>query len=143
MVVILNRDAILGANDLPFEDVNVPEWGGSVRVRTMNGMERDEFRVAVADGAEGQTPMGLFEAAMLAACVVDEAGARVFSISDVAALRIKSAAVLDRVAAVAMRINGLAQGAQQEAAKNSESDQSADSGSASLSPSAEASASAS
>ena len=30
---LLSRDAILQAQDLPHEDVEVPEWGGMVRVR--------------------------------------------------------------------------------------------------------------
>ena len=32
MTIILNRDAILGAQDIPTEDIPVPEWGGSVRI---------------------------------------------------------------------------------------------------------------
>jgi hypothetical protein len=36
----LGRDAILAAEDLPSDDVEVPQWGGKVRVRSMSGAQR-------------------------------------------------------------------------------------------------------
>lgn len=129
-MTLLTKSAILGVNDLKHEDVHVPQWGGSVRVRTMMGLERDEFRTAISQGAGG-TPVGKFSAALLAACIVDESGARLFSADDMAELQKKSAASLDAPAAVAMRLNGLGGGAVEAAVKNSESGQSADSGSGS------------
>lgn len=129
-MTLLTKSAILGVNDLKHEDVHVPQWGGSVRVRTMTGLERDEFRTAISQGeGAGGTPVGKFSAALLAACIVDESGARLFSADDMAALQKKSAASLDAPAAVAMRLNGLGGGAVEAAVKNSESGQSADSGS--------------
>lgn len=127
---ILDRSAILGADDLKHEDVDVPAWGGSVRVRTMTGQERDEFRAAIATD-EGGTPVGKFAAALLVVTVVDEAGARLFSAADMDALQKKSAASLDAPATVAMRLNGLGGVAVEEAVKNSEADQNAASGSGS------------
>ena len=40
---LLTKSAILGINDLKHEDVPVPQWGGTVRVRAMTGQERDEI----------------------------------------------------------------------------------------------------
>ena len=40
----LSRDAILQREDIKTEDVEVPEWGGTVRVRGMSGVQRDAFR---------------------------------------------------------------------------------------------------
>lgn len=125
---LLSKSAILGAADLKHEDVHVPAWGGTVRIRAMTGQERDEFRSAIAT-EEGHVPVGRFAAALLVACIVDEAGERLFSESDMAAVQKKSAASLDGPAAVAMRLNGLGGQAVEEAVKNSEADQSADSGS--------------
>jgi hypothetical protein len=113
-MTLLSKSAILGADDLKIEDVTVPQWGGVVRIRTMTGQERDEFRAATTT-TEGSTPLGQFFAALLAACIVDEAGERIFSIDDMAALRAKSAQSLDAAAAVAMRLNGLAGEAIEEA----------------------------
>lgn len=126
---LLNKSAILGAKDLKHEDVPVPEWGGSVRVRVMTGAERDEFRNAIASD-EGHAPIGKVSAALLVATCIDEAGERLFSVEDMAALQEKSAASLDGLATVAMRLNGLGGSAVQDAVKNSTSDQSDDSGSA-------------
>ena len=126
---LLTKSAILGASDLKHEDVEVPQWGGSVRVRMMNGIERDEFRAAIAD--DGLVPVGRFSAALLAATCIDEAGVRLFSMDDMEALQAKSAKSLDAPAAVAMRLNGLGGAAVEEAAKNFESGQSGDSGSGS------------
>lgn len=36
IMTILTKQAILTAQDLKTEDVAVPEWGGEVRVRTLN-----------------------------------------------------------------------------------------------------------
>jgi hypothetical protein len=132
--MLLTKDAILAANDLKHEDVPVPEWGGTVRVRVMTGVERDEFRAAIS--GEKQVPIGKFSAALLAATVIDESGARLFSITDVEALQAKSAASMDKPTAVAMRLNGLGEKAAEDALKNSEADQSADSGSGSPATSA-------
>jgi len=131
---LLNKAAILGVEDLKHEDVPVPAWGGTIRLRTMTGAERDEFRAAAAAG-EGGVPMGKFSAILLAATAVDESGARMFTLDDVEALGEKSAEALDTVVAVAMRLNGLGGAAVSDAEKNSASTQSDDSGSASRSPS--------
>lgn len=126
---LLTKSAILAASDLPHEDVEVPEWGGSVRVRMMTGLERDQFRAAIA--SEDGIPVGKFAAALLAVTCIDEGGERLFSMEDIEALQAKSAASIDGPAAVAMRLNGLAGRAVEDAQKNSSSDQSDDSGSGS------------
>lgn len=135
-MTLLNKAAIIAASDLAHEDVPVKEWGGTVRVRTMTGIERDEFRTAIA--SEDGIPVGKFSAALLAATLIDENGDRLFSVDDLAALQAKSASSLDGPAAVAMRLNGLGGSAVQDASKNSEADQSADSGSGSPKNSAKA-----
>jgi hypothetical protein len=128
---LLNKSAILGAADLKHEDVPVPAWGGTVRVRMMTGAERDEFRTMAAQYEEG-IPPARFAAALLALTCIDESGARVFTLDDIEALEAKSAGSVDVPAAVAMRINRMGGAAVEEAAKNSASGQSDDSGSALL-----------
>lgn len=124
---LLSKTAILESSDLAHEDVPVPEWGGTVRVRAMNGAERDEFRSAIS--GDGPVPIGKFSAALLVATIVDENGDRLFSAEDMDALQAKSAKSLDVPAEVAMRLNGLGVKASEAAAKNSVSTQSDDSGS--------------
>lgn len=125
---LLTKSAILGAADLKHEDVDVPQWGGSVRVRVMTGAERDEFRAAIAT-EDGSLPVGKFSAALVAATCIDEHGERLFTMADVEALQAKSAASIDGPASAAMRLNGLGGQAVAVAVKNSESIQSDDSGS--------------
>lgn len=126
---LLNKAAILAAEDLKHEDVDVPAWGGTVRVRVMTGAERDEFRNAIQ--SDVGVPVGKFSAALLAATLIDETGARLFTMEDIDQLAEKSAEANDKPCAVAMRLNGLGGNAIEAAVKNSESDQSGDSGSGS------------
>ena len=127
MSSLLSKAAILAASDLTHEDVAVPAWGGTVRVRSMTGLERDEFRAAIQN--EGGIPIGKFSAALLAATLIDEAGERLFSMADMEALQAKSADALDAPVDVAMRLNGLGGSAVEQAVKNSVADLNADSGS--------------
>lgn len=94
----LSKDDILKADDLPAEDVEVPEWGGIVRVRGLTGTERDgfEFRVAAAqkNGVMGDIDL---RASLVARCLVDEDGKRMFTDKEVARLGAKSGAALDRI----------------------------------------------
>ncbi len=134
------RDLILAADDLPREPLAVPEWGVTVWVRTMRGDERDAFEEAsrkVTGSGKGVkvTPqMANYRARLAALVCCDESGARLFRDEDAAALGGKSAAALDRVADVAVRLNRLGQDEADDAEKNSGTAPSG--GSASCSPSA-------
>jgi hypothetical protein len=128
-VKILTRDAILQAQDLPRELVDVPEWGGSVYVRALTGAERDAFETSIVEQRGKSTKMNLknIRAKLVALTVVDEEGNRIFSDSDASALGKKSAAALDRVFEVAQRLSGLRPEDVEELSKNFGSDQSEDS----------------
>lgn len=133
---LISKDAILGARDANAERIAVPEWGGDVLIAVMSGAARDAFRAAIGDGQGGQTAdVGLFEASLLAATLVQEDGAPMFSADEVEALRAKAAPVLDRLAAEALRINGMTASSREDAAKNSERGRKDGSGSGSRSPS--------
>jgi len=103
---MLTREQILGADDLPREKVEVPEWGGSVYVRTMTAAERDAFEQSlVGDGNTVQ--LSNVRARLAALTMVDVGGKRLFSDADVEALGQKSAAALTRIVEVAQRLNRL------------------------------------
>jgi hypothetical protein len=122
----LTKDQILESNDLKNEAVNVPEWGGTVYVRTMTGADRDQFEssmVSVMPDGTRKTDMTNLRAKLVALTIVDEAGARLFDTSDMDRLGLKSAAAIERVFAVAQRINGLGGQAEDDAIKNSKADQ--------------------
>ena len=108
-MALLGRDQILGAVDLEHVDVDVPEWGGTVRVRMMTGAERDAFEAAtvVRHGKKVETNLANIRARLVALCVVDEKGERLFSEADAEALGKKSGSALGRVFEAAQRLNGL------------------------------------
>lgn len=117
----LDKAAILDACDLPTEEVEVPEWNGSVFVRSMRAVERDSLEVRVL--ADGERNMANIRATFCARCIVDEEGERLFSDKDIPLLGNKSAAALDRIFAVVQRLNGLTADDVEELAKNLPDDQ--------------------
>lgn len=127
--MLLTRDAILNVLDLQTEDVEVPEWGGMVRVRGLTGSERDAFEQSIMEQRGRDVALNLrnIRAKLVALSVVDEQGNRVFSDADVKALGQKSAMALQRVFEVAQRLSGLRNEDVEELAKNSENGRSDDS----------------
>lgn len=130
--MLLTKEAILAADDLVTEDVAVPEWGGTVRVRAISGAERDAFEQAIVTrkGKNVTTNLANIRAKLVAICVVDESGQRLFGDKDVLLLGTKSAAALDRVFTVAQQLAGLTDKDVDELAENLEPGQSDDSTSA-------------
>ena len=106
----LSADEILAADDIQVQIVDVPEWGGSVRIRPMTGEERDRFEASILErrGKKMIPNTANLRARVVAWCCIDEAGNRLFPDSDqVAKLGEKSAAALDRVFEVAGRLSGI------------------------------------
>lgn len=122
-MALLTRDAILNVVDLPTERVDVPEWGGTVLVRGLDGTARDHLELSLRDGLTN------IRARLVALTVVDERGERLFNDNDVTVLGRKSAAALNRVVEVAQRLSAITDGDVKELEKNSVSGQSEDSGS--------------
>jgi len=114
-VALLDKAAIVDADDLPHEDVEVPEWGGTVRVRTMTGLERDRFEAEMlaAEGAGANV-----RARLVGRCMIDAGGKALFDDQTLDALGAKSARALDRVFTVAQRLNGLSGADVDELEKN-------------------------
>ena len=119
MEKILTKDEILSAKDLHTETVYVPEWGGSVIVRTITGFERDQFEASITEGKKGaKVNLENLRARLVALSTVNEKGERIFTLADVKALGRKSASALDKVFAVAQRLSGLTSEDVEELAKN-------------------------
>jgi len=125
---ILTKDEILKADDSKSEFVEVPEWGGAVYVSTMTAKERDIFEADVYRG--GKVEMANLRAKLVALTVVDKEGRKLFQYKDAELLGKKSARALDRLFAVAQRINGLTKEDIEDLAKNSNSGQGENSSSA-------------
>lgn len=116
---LLNRDEILAADDVKFETVPVPEWGGEVRVRAITASARDTFEQAAYAAHRDKKPLVNIRARMAAMCIVGEDGNQLFSESDIDALGKKSAVAMDRVYAAVAKLNALSDQDIKELEKNS------------------------
>ncbi len=117
-MALLTKDDILKQDDLKFEVVNVPEWGGEVRVCTMSGFARDRFEAGIM-GKNGGLNTQNIRAKLACATVVDDAGNLLFEEKDIIKLGNKSCAALDRVFAAAQRLNMISNVDVEGLAKNS------------------------
>lgn len=116
--MLLSRDQILQSNDLATEDVTVPAWGGTVRVRAMTGRERDAFSESLTRDESGNADFTDYRAKLVAKCAVDESGVQIFTEDDVIALGGKNAFALAAVFEVADRLNRIGAEAIEDARKN-------------------------
>lgn len=115
---MLTKEQILSADDAKFEDVEVPEWGGTVRVATMSGYARDRFEASIVN--RGGTPnIDNVRAKLVAASVVDAKGNLLFNENDIIALGKKNCKALDKIFEVSQRLNGIGQSQVEDMAKNS------------------------
>ena len=119
---LLTRDRICACDDLKRELVDIPEWGGSVYVRVMTGVERD-----AVEGLYVKNKYDNYRAAVAVACACDESGKSIFQSEDVAKLGEKSGTALVRIFDAAMAINKLLSEHVETAAKNSEASHGSDS----------------
>ena len=104
-MALLTKQAIFSAQDLPYEDVSVPEWGGEVRLQALTGAQRDAWEMDMFGADASGRNMKNARAKLIVRCAVDETGAPIFTREDVDVLGEKSAAALDRLFSVAKRIN--------------------------------------
>lgn len=116
-MTLLTKEQILQQDDLKSEIVNVPEWGGEVRVCTMSGFARDRFESSITSKT-GVMDMKNVRAKLAAATIVDENGNLLFDENDITKLGNKSCAALDRVFAAAQRLNLITNADVENLAKN-------------------------
>lgn len=117
---MLTRDEILKKIDIESKVVAVPEWGGKVKVRGMTGEERDSFEGSITTVVDGKASVDTknVRAKLIALCVIDEKGERLFTEKDALLLGKKSAAALQRIFDVASDLSGLSKGSVEDAIKN-------------------------
>lgn len=115
-MAILSKAAILAADDKKTITMDVPEWGGSVVIRVMSGTERDRFE---AEFVNGNKSVDMVRAKLVAKCLCDERGDRLFTEQEIPSLGEKSAAVLDRLFTACMKHNRFTKDDVEELAGNS------------------------
>lgn len=108
---LLGKEAILGADDIRTERVEIPEWGGEVMVRGLTGRQRDQWEqsMTVRRGKKVEQDLRDFRARLAVLCVVDETGQPVFHAGDIDALANKSGSALDKIYTVAAKLSGISE----------------------------------
>ena len=134
-MTLLNFDDIVASQDKEYEDVEVPEWGGTVRIATMSGEDRDRWELSMMQ-ADDSSERGFklnFDAysrvRLVAMCLVDDNFNRIFVTKEqIEKLSQKSGKVMDLLYDVAQRVNGITESDIDDLEKNSVSVQNGDSG---------------
>lgn len=127
-MALLSKEAILGADDRAYEDVEVPEWGGTVRIMGMSGTERNAYQSSLVvmgpNGSVQRLNMADQLAKLVGKCLVDENFERLFSEKEIKELGAKNGAVLERLGNIAQRLSGLRKEDVEAKAGNSDSGES-------------------
>ena len=122
----LTRDAIKNSQDSIMELVLVPEWGGTLHVKSLNGAQRDAFEGSlVHTNGKGKRSVSYLDirAKLVAKTACDKDGNLLFTDNDVQWLTLKSAAALQRVFEVAQRLSGITEDDVKEMADDLKNDQ--------------------
>jgi len=86
----------------------IAEWDVTVAIRTLTARERSEWEMTLFDNKGQVTQRADMREQLVGRCLIDpDTGERLFEVADFAALGEKSAEVLDRLFAVARRVNGI------------------------------------
>jgi len=109
--MLLNKDQIKTVSDLETQEVDVPEWGGAVRLKSLTGTERDRFEASVVQGQGRNTTVNMqnLRAKLVALSAIDEQGNPLFTEEDVKWLGGKSAKALNRLFNAAQSLSGLSE----------------------------------
>ncbi len=100
-MAFLNKTAILSADDFKYATVACPEWGGDIRVRGLTAAEQ----ATIARKVNDKKTEDIAVVVTIMGCV-DENGERIFDNGDKDALKVRSYAVLDRIAKKILELSG-------------------------------------
>lgn len=115
--------SILQAEDFVYDEVDCPEWDGTVRIRSLSGAQRVVLKKAI-DAERDDV-----DETLCVMAIVDEDGNRILKREQIAELSKKNTAVLTRIAIRVLEISGMRnrKKAIEDAEKNSEETESDDS----------------
>jgi hypothetical protein len=132
---VLGRDAILAADDRVFEIIDVPEWKGAVRVRSLSAKERDDFEESTWVEEKDRSGKVLSRrqsfknarAKLIAQAVVDANGNPIFGADDIRKLGDKNTVALQRVFDRVLALSSMTEAASEKLGEDSGVDPDADS----------------
>lgn len=108
---LLSRDSVL-ASSLPVEDVEIPEWGGVIRIQAMSAARGAEYMRA----SQKINPDHIL-ALLVTFCAVDGQGNLLFTPEDAASLIEKEMDPINKLGQAAVRINGMRKAAAENLAE--------------------------
>ena len=114
----LSKDDIFKADDLPTKDMDIPEWGGTLTIRTLTGAERDEWESAFVN--QDKIDIRGLKTRLIQLTVLNGDGNPMFPKADRLQLNGKSASVIDRIFQVSQRLSGLTKEDAEEMVGNSD-----------------------
>lgn len=117
-MALLSKKQILEAKDRSHKDVDVSEWGGTVRIGVMSAEQRDKYEMEFLKYRNGELP-GSIRASLVAACAIDEEGAPLFTPADVVELSKKSGSAIGKLFDAATELNVLNKVSSEELKGNS------------------------
>jgi len=100
---MLSKASILAVKDFTYKDIEIPEWGGSVRVRGLSAAERDKFEME----AGVNNDLVNMRARFITTCIIDENGESLFSQKEATKIGEKNASVVNRIFDVVRDLSGM------------------------------------
>ena len=113
----LTKEDIFKADDLPTKDMDIPEWGGAITIRTLTGTERDEWESAFVN--QDKINIRGLKARLVQLTVMNGDGQLMFTKAELQKINGKSASVIDRIFQVSQRLSGLTKEDAEELVENS------------------------
>jgi len=126
---LLTKEKIMSTPDLAEKIVEVKEWGGSVKLRALNGKERDEFEsyLITNPGKDYKINMKGARSKLLSMAIIGADGKPMFSQAE---LESKSGTVLNKLFEIAQSLSGLSDSDIEKGTADLKAGQAADSPSA-------------
>lgn len=108
---ILSAEDIFAAEDTEYSEIDCPEWGGTVRLRSIKGTQRDAYEQSVitGNGANRSVNLKNARAKLIVLCAVGEDNRPLFTAEDVRRLGDKNAAPIDRLFDECRKLAGMSE----------------------------------
>lgn len=103
MSKFLDASAILAADDFEYEEVDVPEWGGKIRLKPLSAKDAEDFDRQVSKKNGDNNLLSR----ILATHAVDETGKPLFTMSQLTELSKKNLIVIKRLVRICQKISAL------------------------------------
>lgn len=112
---------ILKIKDIEFDELYIPEWKFTVRLRGVTAQERDDYESLLLEMRDGGASVALSNARAKFICsgLLNEDGSQMFTVREAAALGQKSAKAMERIFHRIRQLSGMTQDEEKELVKNS------------------------